>query len=63
MVIGGRSSFLRNIFPAEEPCECNRLTVILPDFEAATIKNLLGLLYTGKKLYADYFCRVCVEKK
>ena len=48
MVLGGPSAFLRNLFPPEEPCECNTLTVILPDFTANTIKNLLGLLYTGK---------------
>ena len=49
MVLGGPSAFLKGMFPTEDPCECNRLTVVLPDFEAATVKNLLGLLYTGKK--------------
>ena len=48
MVLGGPSAFLRNLFPPEEPCECNTLTVILPDFDSNTIKNLLGLLYTGE---------------
>ena len=48
MVLGGPSAFLRNLFPPEEPCECNTLTVILPDFDANTIKNMLGLLYTGE---------------
>ena len=51
MVLGGPSSFLKDMFPTEEPCECNRLTIILPDFEAATVKNLLGLLYTGKNIF------------
>ena len=55
MVLGGPSSFLKGMFPTEEPCECNRLTVVLPDFEAATVKNLLGLLYTGKKLKIGLF--------
>ena len=50
MVLGGPSAFLRNLFPPEEPCECNTLTVILPDFDANTIKNMLGLLYTGELL-------------
>ena len=49
MVLGGPSAFLRNLFPTEEPCECNTLTVMLPDFDSKTIKNLLGLLYTGMK--------------
>jgi len=47
MVLGGPSAFLRNLIPPEEPCECNTLTIILPDFSSKTIKNLLGLLYTG----------------
>ena len=47
MVLGAPSTFLRGLFPPEEPCECNTLTVILPDFDSTTIKNLLGLLYTG----------------
>ena len=49
MVLGGPSAFLRGLFPEEEPCECNTLTIILPDFDENTIKNLLGLLYTGKQ--------------
>ena len=52
MVLGGPSAFLRNLFPPEEPCECNTLTVILPDFDSNTIKNLLGLLYTGELIKA-----------
>ena len=48
MVLGGPSAFLRSLFPAEEPCECNTLTILLPDFNTNTIKNLLSLLYTGK---------------
>ena len=55
MVLGGPSSFLKDMFPTEEPCECNRLTIILPDFEAATVKNLLGLLYTGKNIWFVLF--------
>ena len=47
MVLGGPSAFLRHLFPPEEPCECNTLTVILPDFDSVTVKNLLALLYTG----------------
>ena len=30
-------------------CECESLTVHLPDFSPAAVKNLLGILYTGKK--------------
>jgi len=47
MVLGGPSAYLRNLIPPEEPCECNTHTIILPDFNSKTIKNLLGLLYTG----------------
>ncbi len=53
MIFGGPSPFLREMFPKEEPCECNNLTIHLPDFDANTIKNLLSILYTGKHVIFD----------
>jgi hypothetical protein len=58
MVLGGPSPFVRGMFPLEDPCECNTLTVILPDYDANTIKNLLSLLYTGEFMLFSPFLSV-----
>ena len=50
VILASSSQFLRDLLESSaEACQCEALTIHLPDFDSATVKNLLGVLYTGKE--------------
>ena len=50
VILASSSQFLRDLLESgAEACQCEALTIHLPDFDSATVKNLLGVLYTGKE--------------
>ena len=49
MVLAGGSDFLRALIQQSQSCECDSLTLYLPDYKASTVKNLLSILYTGRE--------------
>jgi hypothetical protein len=48
IMLVGCSSFVRDMLPKESTCDCDNLSIYLPDFKPRTIKNLLSILYTGE---------------
>ena len=51
MLFASCSPFVRELFEkSSENCTCETMTLLLPDFDAATVKNLLSILYTGTSI-------------
>lgn len=58
MILASCSGYVRDLILAAQGgsgCECNTVTVFLPDFNAATVRNLLNILYTGASLCSFIF--------
>ncbi len=56
VVFASSSPFLKSLLESGSGnCECEALTVHLPDFSPATVKNLLGILYTGRSMESNIF--------
>ena len=50
VLLASCSPFVRGLLESgAETCQCEALTIHLPDFDSATVKSLLCILYTGKK--------------
>jgi hypothetical protein len=56
VILASCSPFIKSLLEASQNCECDALTIYLPDFDSVIVKNLLAILYTGK----NNVCRKCV---
>ncbi|TRY63927.1 hypothetical protein TCAL_14296 [Tigriopus californicus] len=53
LMLASCSPFVRKLIQDSknnDKCSCDNVTIMLPDYEAITIKNLLSIIYTGTSL-------------